>query len=208
MPVVKTESTYFGGKPFRMRVNIAADGKFKIRLPDYSHEALGETHVESKTMHKAIEEFERLGKVYAKMLQQERKVIRYVFRIQEQERKYGERDHIRSDISFGVGKGVQFGVANLIETTHCDADGEVQRHSYEYPNDDQPYPLGYNFGDFDSMRTFKESHTVEWTEERECWFMSLCQALDSLIGKIKKLDESESVLLQAVAKQVLFSGIH
>ncbi len=211
MAVIKTAATYFGGKQYQMRATVRADGTFRIGLPAFARDALGKDCVESDTLDKVIRAFNVERQTYAEMLQSERRVIRYVFQIQERSQRYGGDE--RDDISFGVGKAVQLGVANLYETAHADVEGKILRRSYEYqprdgvddPMESQPYPGGFNYGQFDSMESLRddECHTIEWTQEREDWFVVLCRAIESLIDKLKTLDEDEAKLLKAVNDRLL-----
>ena len=200
MPTVKTQSTRFGGKPFRMRVTVLKDGVFRIRLPEWSHEALGQEVIEEKTLDKAEREFEAVRGRFGEMLRATRKVIRYRFFIQDKTQRYCGPEDERSDIGFGIGKGVQLGVGNYTETAHADADGKILRYSYEDDDGKQPYPQGYQYGDFDCLTADRvEAQTIDWTAEREAWFVALCGGLDSLIAKLKSLDEDKTRFLEAVS---------
>jgi len=124
-------------------------------------------------------------------------VIRYVFEINDKTHRYSGQDE-RDDLTFGVGKGVQFGVANMIETAHADADGKILRQSYTEDNK-QPYAPGYQYSRFRGMEsTIDDIQTIEWSQEREDWFVALCRAMDVLIEKLKTLDEDQQLLLTAV----------
>jgi len=204
MATVKSEKTYFGGKAFTMRVNVASDGIFRIKLPVHAIEALSVDVIEKATLTEAVKEFERLSRNYANMLTVDRKVIRYCFRLQDKTHRHVPKEGERDDIGFGIGKGLQFGVVNMIETAHKDSDGDVKRRSYK-PATDDPYPAGYGYGQFDSIGSC-EAHTVDWTIEREAWFLGFCDALDTLIAKTKELDEDKSKLLEAVDNQLLLSA--
>ena len=215
MPCVKTEKGYFGGQEFTMRVNVGKDGMIRIKLPEGAHGALGMEKVEKDTLHAAIEEFKKQKKKYSGMLTSQKMVIRYTFRLQDKTDRYSCDNTERDDISFGIGKGIQFGIANLYETTHYNSDGEVCRKEYDYRAGDdidedieQPYPDGYDYATHGAMAEARshECNVVDWTEEREAWFMNLCKLMDGLIGKLKTLDENQDLLLEAVNSQLLLGG--
>jgi hypothetical protein len=216
MPCVKTEKGYFGGKEFTMRVNVAGDGVFRINLPKWAHGALGVEKIEKDTLDAAIKEFKKQREKYLGMLSSQKKVIRYMFKIQDKTARYGGGKGERDQLQFGVGKGIQFGIANLFETTHYSADGKVLRKEYDHHSSrdidaekiEQPYPEGYNYSQFGAMASARshECNVVEWTQEREDWFMALCMCLDGLIGKLKSLDENQDLLLEAVKSQLLIGG--
>lgn len=204
MAVVKTFGDYFGRVEHRFRIKVNAEGEFSIALPKHSHAALGQEEVRAGDMTSLMVQFREVKEKYADMLVTERKVIRYVFRLQDvsRETKYDETK--RKDISFGVGAGLQLGVANLVERTHIAADGSDPNIEYEWAWQngdpvDSPYPSSFNYGDFDSMSSSRLSgaRVVEWTQEREDWFMSLCLAMDQLILRLRTLDEAPELLLEA-----------
>lgn len=214
MATVKIESTFFGSKPFKLRVNVDKHGIFRIKLPDWSHGALGELQIEATTLDEAVREFRRLQDAYAKLLQEKRKVIRYVFQLQEKTGVYDRDKTERNDISFGIGKGFQFGVANVWEIIHRDADGKEISRTYEYCCDtddetsdkkqrsEQPYPAGFSFGSFQDMTAFDiGARVIEWSPEREEWFVALCKAINTLIKQMKTLDDDQAELLERVASR-------
>lgn len=203
MPVVKTWTTYFGGHETKVRVYCNTKGMFTIKLPPAAKETLGVEKIVEETMDKAIREFESVRQQVADSLKTERKVIRYQFLLQEKHGRYHQGDQ-RDDIGFGIGKGIQFAVTNLVEVTSRKSTGEESHKTYRYEWSDErevesPYPEAYRYGCFDDLSDTDHSvQTIEWTEERERWFLSLCAAMDSLIANIKALDENPQLLLQAV----------
>lgn len=200
MPVATTQKTVFGGKEFTMRVNVNKHGTFTIRLPVYSHRALGVELVESNTLPGAVKKFEEQRSLYGKTLRSRRRVIRYSFLLQDKSSRYGPENGERNDLHFGIGKGLQFAVANCTETTYKDPEGKELRRSYD-GDKDQPYGAAYCFGNFDGIEdTRKGIKTIGWSEERQAWFLSFCAAFDALIDRVKLLDENQGQLIRLMER--------
>jgi hypothetical protein len=202
MAIVKTWKTYFGGEPFTVRVNVLKSGWFRIQLPGAAHEALGLTYVEADTMVKAMEAFEKQKNRYAGLLQSERRVIRYIFTIQNRKTRYDPDNLGRNDMHFGIGTGLRLGVANAMETMHKSSSGDERRRSYKLDYE-QPYPDTYRYASHGGLATEEDCHTIDWTPEREAWFLKFCAALDSLIAQVRALDEDEGKLLEAVSNRLM-----
>lgn len=211
MASIKTHATLFGRQRTVMKITVDKRGVFHAKIPTWATAALGIDEVTAKTMEACEDAWIYQRVVFEQTLQKERKVIRYAFRIQDKEDRYCDPDG-RDDLSFGVGKGVQIAVANCIETIYFNAEGEECRRSYRWaneevedesdmPRDVQPYPIGYQFANFEGLTSASLSHaqTIEWTPEREAWFVALCGAMDGLIAKMRELGENPKTLLEEVA---------
>ena len=204
MASVRTETTIFGDR-FVARFNVDKNGVFSVKLPDWSHAALGKSEIKGKTLSEVEKLFQSERERYAKIRQSTSEVILYKFELQDKTGAWnGDKDE-RDDMSFGIGKGIQFAVCNALETQHYGVDGELVRRSYK-TDPDQPYPLGYDYGKFGSLVERNLGFQVmEWTQDREDWFLNLCKAMDGLISKIKTLDEQQVLLLSAIQDRKLLS---
>jgi hypothetical protein len=197
MPIVRTETTLFGER-FVAIFKVDKDGLFSIKLPAWSHAALGKSSVSGRTLADVERLFNLERDRYAKLRQTSSKVILYNFELQDKTGKYNGAKDERSDMGFGVGKGLQFAICNALETQHFGVSGEIERRSYKEATD-QPYPLGYNYGQFGCLIARHEScQVMDWTQDRENWFLHLCRAMGGLIARIKAIDEQQSLLLSAI----------
>lgn len=198
MPVATTQKTVFGGETFTMKVNVNKHGMFTIKLPEYSHKALGMESVKSDTLPGAVRKFEEQRALYGKMLQSRRRVIRYSFLLQDKSSRFGCENGERNDLHFGIGKGLQFAVANCMEIVHKDHSDKELRRSY-VSDKKQPYGTAYCFGNFDGIEDTRIGiKTIEWSEKHQGWFLSLCMAFDALIDWVKLLDENQGQLLNLI----------
>jgi hypothetical protein len=203
MPQVMQYQTRFGGKPYLMRVRVGKDGVFRSAIPEWAVAALGISEVTAPTLEECQSEWKALWRQYNQMLTTERKVIRYQFILQDREEMYTDPDS-RDDMSFGCGKGVQIGVGNCWEMVHRDANGQELNRSYSWKNAAgeecrQPYGKAYQFAHFCSSGVLDRGKTLEWTQQREDWFVSVCRLMDVLVARLRQLDENEEALLTASA---------
>lgn len=186
MPVVNREDAWFGGVMYKRVIKVNSSGMFSCEIPGKAANELGiSSTLSAKTRTELIDQFTKLNAKHKQLNTTTRKVIAYQFNavatiVDSKERIIFAAD----DMSFAKGQalGLAVGVFDELTTKSVDGDSNVRMIRITSSIPEEFYP------EDQSLRSGAEDMSVmEWTAEKEKFFLTVCNALHDLILKLNNL---------------------
>lgn len=183
MATVSTETIYFNGAQYRLVYNVDAKGIFYLNIPvEMSERLVIERKQTADTLEKLKQIWKRLFKEYEAASTVTRKIIVYRMEVNA-EIHNGVDDFLikKDDISFAGGLALSFeaGVFNLHTTTT----GNKVSESHEHVRSNIPSSASLTHLEYWEWKNGKYGY-MDWTEEREKFFIDLIHAFENLILKL------------------------
>lgn len=197
MPVISRTTENLNGVPWKKVVKVDSGGTFEINVPEAVTKAFGTTTVSGSTFEAAqralnelIERFKAANTRVRRVIIHSVKAKAHIFE-PDRSALHGERFVFRTDeISFTDGIALSIEVGVYDETT-VEANGHTSI-SYEYVKSKLPVQVAQRY----VVQHHREPRAViEWTQEREDFFVRVVRAMEWLVLEMQKLKDPESLQL-------------
>lgn len=181
MPAISREQIGFNGEQVIRVVNCNSAGEFSIRLPPILVERLGcNSIVEGPSKEDVICKWDEKIAEYIKSAKSSKKVICYKVQTVE-------------NISFseGVVLGISAGVFMQETITY------TNKKNVRYTEVESDIPTSAGISTHDLL--YHEHKVIDWSDEAEGFFATLCINLQDLIDKLEKYTKDEKAVMNFIA---------
>lgn len=203
MPVFTTETVYFDGEQIKLQYKVDARGVFSLKLPASLVEKLGcEPEITNKQLEPLKYEWVRLYKEYQAASTTTKKVIAWKLELNAE--IYQESNPHQPVLKVGdisVAEGLAFSLVAGVFAHNITITGSKKNETFQWVSSDIPSSI--------EIRRF-ESWDIEkglvgimdWTLEREQFFVALTIQLENLILRLHKFLGSDKKSISKLTKLI------
>ncbi|MCK4759953.1 MAG: hypothetical protein KAT69_07870 [Candidatus Aminicenantes bacterium] len=207
MAIISKETIYISGEKFIKATKVSSRGKFSIDLPESFIDAFGVKNVSGDSLSSVNKQFGEFCHKFKDAKKTTKKVIAY-----QLQAECDSLDLNADGISFLDGLGLAVSAVLLTETTTETANG-MKSYSYDpitldIDDNDFEYnyhPLGRSLFDRSiyphRTESKKAENIMEWTQEREDFFIDLGKAMKKLIQQCDQIMSGNDSITKFIASK-------